>query len=267
MTFARWARRGLMLAAVPLAAVPLAACEATARVTVSTTSAGRGVIAVSLILDREAAARVGDVGAGLRVDDLRRAGWVVDPLVTAPDGSVTATVHHAFAGTFRTSLGPIGLDVHRHRGLVSSGEQVTGTVDLRDGLDAFSDPSLARALGTSSLAGFVQRLQASGGSVPDLHTQLVLQLPGHPTHVAPGGAVANHTVTWDIPLGQQMAIGASAHATDRVALLAFAVALSALVALAIVVVLRVQAHRTHPGTHGRGHRDQWSLASPPPVRR
>jgi hypothetical protein len=258
-------RKQLGCLALLAVAAPLAACQATAKVVLTVSASGRGVLAVSVVLDREAAARIGDVPGALRVADLQHLGWVVDPVTTAGDGSVTATIHHAFGGSGEATallreLGPLQLSLHRHHGLVSSSEEVTGGADLRNGVDAFSDPGLARALGAGTLASAVEQLKSLGGTVPDLHMEIVLALPAHPGHVAPGGSVTGHTVTWTVPLGEQVAIGASAHTTDRVAVLDFAVALLAVGAMIVLVLGRPRSSRS-AGRRGH-HHDRWSLSTP-----
>ena len=258
-------RRILGWLAIGVVVLPLVACQATARVTLSMTSSGHGVVAVAVVLDREAAARIGDVRAALRVADLERAGWVVDPVTIAPDGAVTAGIHRAFASPAEAmgwlrQLGPVQLDVHRSRGLVSTTERVQGGVDLRNGVDAFSDPALAKALGAPSLAAAVEQLRTSGATVPDLRTQLVLHLPGHPVNVSGGGTVSGDTVTWTVPLGQQVAIGAAAKSTDLTAEVFLAVFVLSGLSLVAVVAVRLRARDGSRRPTG-GHRDQWSLAS------
>jgi hypothetical protein len=212
------------VAFVVLAALPLVACQATARVTVTMAASGRGTIAVSLILDHDAARQAGD----LQTSDLARAGWTVDPAVTGRDGGVTTTLHRAFANPSEAtailqSLGVVDLRAHRSRGLISSTDRVDGTIDLRRGLDAFSDPTLARALGVDSVSTLVQQYQATGGQLPDVRAEVVVHLPGH-------------SATTVVPLGHAGTVSVASSATDWVAGLYYLIAAAALIALVIVLL-------------------------------
>lgn len=242
-------------AALLLLVVPLAACRASAQVAVAITNKGSGVITVTLALDPAAATRIGDVRAALRTADLQHAGWVLDP--PQPDA---ASIHHTFANVSEANallatLGPAQLHVHRHRSLLTTKLSADGSVDLRNGLDAFADPSVAKALGADSMSQFVARYESGGGTLPDLSTLISVSLPATPGHVGTG-TVHGHTVTWTVPLGQQLAIGASASATDFVALFWFALALAALVAF-LVLTSRILRQRAD-----QAHHDRFTLSRP-----
>ncbi len=232
-----------------LLVLPLAACRASAQVAVNITNKGTGVITVTLALDQAAAARIGDVRAALRTADLEHAGWVLDP-----PQPTAASIHHNFssvaeANSLLATLGPVQMHLHRHRSFLTTNVSGDGAVDLRNGLDAFADPSLAQALGVDSMTQLVSRYESSGGTLPDLSTQISLSLPGSAAHVGTA-AVHGHTVTWTVPLGQQLALGASSSSTDIVALFWFALALAALVAF-LVLMSRILRQRARDAHHDR----------------
>ena len=246
---------------VLFALLVVAGCQARTSVAVTMTSNGSGMVAVSLVLDGAAAQRIGDVRSALRVADLERTGWTVS-VAPSPDGAVTATIHQAFANPAQANallgqLGPVHLTVRHHHGLISSGSTVSGDVDLRS-VDVYSDPAMARALG-GTLSSVVQQLQASGGTLPDLRTVILLHLPGHPAHVGGGGSVSGDTVTWTVPLGQQVAVAASSSTGDTVALLYFGIALAGVAALGVMLARGTRRRIIPPGD---AHRDQWSLPRP-----
>jgi hypothetical protein len=251
-------RRGASAIALLLCTAPLVACQASALVVLSLRPSGSGSVGVSLVLDREAAARVGDLNAALRVDDLRRTGWVLDPIATGSDGSVTALLHHSFANPAEatrllSALGPTHVTVTRHKGLMASTLGVTGDVDLAAGVDTFGDPALVKALGVTSIGDALKQVKDAGGTTPDVHVSVAAQLPAHPSAISGGGVVHGDTVTWSVPLGQRAALAATAHATDRVAEEWLTAAVSLVVALVVVVVVSARRARS------RRHRDRWSL--------
>jgi hypothetical protein len=238
---------GRRLAALAVA-LPLLACQATAQVAVSTTPGGGGTLAVSLVLDAQAAARL-DLASALQVGDLQRAGWQLVAPVTARNGSVTVTVRHPFHDPAQATalLGTLGAPLHltltRRRGLVSDRLALAGTVDLRGGVDAFADDRLRSSLGLTSLASALAGLQRAGATTPTMDVQVVSDLPGRPRQVAGGGQVRGDTVTWTVPLGAVAVIGASTSSTDTTAEHWLEAAGALLVALAIAVVWEVRARR------------------------
>lgn len=224
----------------------LAGCRASAQAVVAISGSGRGSITVSVTLDREAAARIGNLNDALRVSDLERAGWVVVPSTTAADGSVTASVRHPFANPAQASsllgtLGPVHLSAFRRHGLLSSTVGITGDVDLRAGVDAFGDPALDRALGVPSLAATLAQLQANGAAAPDVSLTVAARLPAR-------------SVTWTIPLGQQLPISAAASSRNIVAAEWFLAAIVLVIGSAATATMQLVRRR-----HGR-HHDHWTLA-------
>jgi hypothetical protein len=250
----------------------LVGCQADVRISVTANQAGVGQLAVSLVLDAQAAARIGDVGQALQLGDLERAGWQVSGPRTGAGGSVTTTISHAFGTPAQASSlleelsaagpggpRPVRLSVRRGRGLTSSSVLVGGDVDLRGGVDAFADDGLRQALGVTSLQAAIDRLRQDGDTVPTVSAEVVAALPGRPVDVTPGGRVAGDTVTWTIPLGGEQAIGASAVVTSEAARRWLAVAAVCLVALVLVAAwgaaaaLRRRPARTTPARRRSPH--------------
>jgi hypothetical protein len=208
--------------------VALVGCQATARVTVTMNGAGAGSVAVALVLDHQAAARIGDVGSLLAVGDLQRQGWVLDPAVTSADGSVTATLHHSFANvasgqSLLDELGPVHLSLSRTRTLLGSRDRVSGVIDLHQGVDAFADTALASTIGAASLASALDQLHAAGAAVPSITVEVVARLPGH-------------TATWSATPGQTQPVATSGSARNVAAVLWLAAAALLLIAAAVLSV-------------------------------
>lgn len=245
-----------------LAALALVGCRATTTVAIDVARNGAGTVAVSVSLDREAAARAGV----LQVGDLERAGWRVTGPVTGADGSVTETVTHAFASPADAArlLGslapappggaaPVRLGVTRGRGVATSRLGVGGTVDLRGGVDAFADRRLLDALGTPSLSASLQQLRQAGDTPPALDLRVTVALPGRIRSVAGTGRVEGGRVVWEVPMGSSTTVGASSavgETVDRRWLEAAGVALAAMAVVLITGWRRARARR---------HRDRWSV--------
>ena len=280
-------------AALAALAVPLCACQATVRVAVAPKANGSGDVTVSLVLDREGAAMIGDLGTGIKTDDLVRAGWTVDKPVVANDGGARVSAHHPFrtvseADTLLAGLAggganvPFHLTVAHSSGTLSSRVRLEGDVDLTGGVDRFADDKLRQALGAPTLAAALDRAKASGAAVPGLTAEVDAVLPGRPAHVD-GGVVSGDTVRWDVPLGARRTIGASAAVADPLALAWLLGAAGFVVALLLVIVVRFRRRRQwrfgdrHSplprdfrgpgGGRNRGHQDRWSMPLGPGSRR
>ena len=131
-----------------LAAITCSACRADITVAIDAGVNGSGTLAVTAVLDKEAASR-----GPVVVDDLRRAGWTVEGPRTLKDGGARLAARHAFksADDFsRLMVDVAGADgpfrdfrLTRHRSLLTTTSTFTGAVDLTRGLtNAFSDPDL-----------------------------------------------------------------------------------------------------------------------------
>ena len=165
-------RRPLRLCAL-LALVALAAgCRVQLTTEVNVRADGSGVITQGIGFDAAALKRVGDPELAIRADDLRQAGWEVDPLER--DGDIAwLRVHHAFADPAEgTALlaqlsGPQGpyrdMVVARTSGLLSSTVSVKGEIDTTAGLAMFGDDKLAAALGGDASGGLLARIEKEEG--------------------------------------------------------------------------------------------------------
>jgi hypothetical protein len=203
------------------------------------TSSGTGSVAVTLVLDRQSVAVVGDK---VDLSDLAQEGWSVTGPVRAPDGSESVTVSHPFRtpaeGTaLLARLGqPVHLTVTASRGALSSTVGLGGSVDLRGGVDAIAG-QVAVLPGGASAA--LHALARSGGTVPVFSLQVTAMFPGKPTAVVGHATVDGATVTWDTPVGARTVLGAKTTRRDAAARrwLAAAVVLAA----AFIIVVGVEA--------------------------
>lgn len=173
-----------------LALVLTAGCQATADVHVRVRADGSGTVSVVVNVDADAAKRLPPAADLLAVDDLRNVGWRVEGPTIAADGSFTVLVQHNFANLAEAnrllasiggSSGPVrGLHLERKSSLGSTTWQLTGSVDLSKGADAFGDPALTAALGNRPVSALAVGLVRPGD--PPLADAVRLtvsaQLPG-----------------------------------------------------------------------------------------
>jgi hypothetical protein len=206
---------------------------------VTLSPSGSGTVAVTLVLDRQAVAVVGDhVG----VSDLRAQGWSVTGPARAQGGSEALTVAHPFrdpgeATALLSRLGePWHLTVTRGQGTFHSSVGVHGSVDLRGGIDALAGAIAGLPAGSAAALAAVAR---SGGTVPAFSVQLVVSLPGPPSHVAGPARLSGTTATWDLPIGQDVVVAVSSRRADAAAERWLAAA--GVLALAFVAVIAVES--------------------------
>ncbi len=182
-------------------------------------------------LDREAQAIAGDLKGKLSVDDLTKAGWkVVGPTkVKGGDVQIVATKKFVSAAgaaqAVRELDGAKGLfkdfTLSQSRGLLKTTTKFAGTVDLRKGIEAFSDDELKQELGSPLGATPQEFAQRIGTALSDaLPIKVGVSLPGSISSNAPldnGGQAA-----WSPKLGDRIELVATAKQwnTKVIALLA-----------------------------------------------
>ncbi len=132
-------------------------CQVRTDVELAVARDGSGTVAVTVTLDKEAAAQVPNLAAQLRVDDLRKAGWQLTGPRRTSGGAVVVSARKRFgrpeqAGAVLEELagrgGPFrGFAVTRTHSFARTTWAARGTVDLSRGLAAFSDQRLTALLG------------------------------------------------------------------------------------------------------------------------
>lgn len=214
---------GFILVAVPTA------CRLRADVLIDVDPDGAGEVTVSVVLDRDAATKIGDPKKAVKVDDLRAAGWkVAEPMVDPGSGEVTLKAVRSFAspGELEAVMTEIGgnsvdppgifskvkLDIDN--GFASTQYTLRANVELSGSLEQFSDPALKEALGGLPLGRTPEQLKAEGGSGDSATLRVTLSLPGGKT--TSNGTSVGDRVRWDFPLdsGMTTSKGLSATAAD-----------------------------------------------------
>lgn len=234
-----------LLPAVAALAVLLTACKVETTVGIDADADGTGRVRVEIALDRDAAQRVPDLGKQLRVDDLRAAGWQVEKPEKADGGGVTVEAVKRFrtpseaAQAIEELSGPTGpfrdFELQRDRSFLKTKTALTGTVDLRRGVEAFGDDALRERLGGTTL-GFdpAELEQRLGTPLAEVFLfDVNVRLPGH------------DGIDWRPRLGERIEVSARAERWNDRNIGAAAVSLGAAVALVIVLVRRRRAN--HPG--------------------
>lgn len=242
----------------------LAGCNTTAIVRVDVKPNGSGTVEVDVLLDAEAAAKVGDLSKVVDFSDLRKAGWKIEgPSVSKglPKGQVTVRASRPFdnveqANKILTSIsgpdGPLkGVKLTRTSSFTSTKLTAVGTVDLSKGLEAFGDSDLTKALG-ASVADTAKQLNGGKPVTGDL--KVGLQVGGlNWTGTMGKESVGNKLVDAETSLGGKPdRIDVHATQTHWTAIL--------LAALAVVAVLGALVLTLVPLLPGRG-------APPPPKRK
>ena len=186
---------------------------------------GAGHVTVEVSLDRDAAARAGDLSP--RVADLRRAEWTVRGPLERAGGGVALTAKKDFRSVEEATkiLGDLGeplrdVRVTRSRSFAKTHTDFTGTLDLSRGVESFSDARLATQLGGRPLGVDPDRLEEANKG---LSMRVRARLAG-------GGA------SWQARAGDRTPMRASAEAWNAWNLLL--AALSAACALGAVLAVR-----------------------------
>jgi hypothetical protein len=183
----------------------LAGCQVHLTVDTRVEADGSGTVAVGVGLDDEALAKVGDLGAQLRVEDLRASGWTVTGPTREGDGFtwVRATKPFADPAGATAVLNEVngadgafgGWTVARGSSPLSTSYSVTGAVDLTRGMETFTDQALRDALGGDPYGGGIAALEAEQGRpVADMvDVQVTVEVPGATRTFAPSLADADPT--------------------------------------------------------------------------
>jgi len=239
-------RRLRLFLLLAIASVLLASCRVDTAVGIAVEPNGSGTITVTVVLDRDAAQRLGDPATAVRLDDLRAAGWAVeDPAADADSGELTYRASRSFAspGQLAGVLAEIGggdgtsSGVFRDvtlgvvDGFGSTEYSFSSGLELSGSLEQFSDAELTAALGGLPLARTPEELAAETGAAPDtIGLELRVALPGQIDDS--NGEVNGTEVSWTYPLSgapTSTTLTASSSVSERSPVLFLGVGAAALV--------------------------------------
>jgi hypothetical protein len=249
--FAAFPTLGLTLT---LALALTTACEARVQVDLDVHAGGDGTLTVSVGLDDEVMAEVGDLGDVLEVDDLTERGWVISEPAKEDDGFTWVRATRAFDSAAEATAvldevsgpdGPFGtLALTHDRDLLTTRYSLTGAVDLRAGLEAFSDSALVAALDGTPFGVTTAELEERAGRPLDEAVKFGLSasLPGELRSNAP--VPSPDRAVWEPRLGSRAAVTATGERFNVGTVVWGAIAVAA--ALALVVLVAVRLARRSP---------------------
>ena len=230
------------------------ACRVDIQVGIDAETDGSGRVRVEVVADREVARAV-DLSAGVRVEDLKQAGWEVEGPTPRPDGGVqvVATKRFADAAGAQAAVeevsgpdGPFqGFRLERSRSFARTTTRFAGRVDFARGVEAFGDPGVRAALGGSDVGVDLARLeQVLNGPVDRaVGVQVAVRLPGRVESNAP--QQSDNGARWELRLRDRVELTAESSAWNVGNLAGAALAALGLVAAVVVVGRRV---RRSPGS-------------------
>ena len=281
-------RTALLVAALTVLA---AACRVDTAVVVDIDDDGSGVVTVVFTADADAVARVPELAEGMRLDDVRDAGWTVDGPFSRSDGGVEVRAVKAFesASQLPAVLAEIaGEDVifsevvlKQTRSFAQSDYEFDIVVDPTPPIEAFSDGGLAAIFDGQPFGRPLEDLIAEAGRPQDsLGLQFSVTLldsdddfsastgsgatsPEEPATVEP--EIEGSTATWQFSYGDPQAkIGASNTVKDtfaplwlnlaRAAAIGFGVVVLGLAVAWLVTLLRTPKGRGRRATRRRQQR-------------
>ena len=187
--------------------VILSGCRVEASVDVDVAANGSGRVRVSLVLDDDAVARIGDIQTELKLDDLEAADWTVE----TPERSGVLTVvgvSKAFGapGDLQRVLDEVagpgvfgGWKISLDESFASRSWTVSGTTTLSGSLDQFSDDQVADALDGLRLGRTPDELRAEFGGEPSVPVRVTVHLPAEVTSSSTGAAMIDETTrAWSL---------------------------------------------------------------------
>lgn len=181
--------RSLLAGVVALVAVvALVGCRMQVDTTITVAADGTGRVTQAVGLDDAALARIGDLDRQVAVDDLRAAGWTVDPPVR--EGDLTwVRAHRDVADTTELAVavsqlnGPAGpfrdVATGQSDGFFERRTEFDAVFDLTGGPGLFGDPALAAVPGDPWGALLAEIAAEEGRPATEMVTfDVTVELPG-----------------------------------------------------------------------------------------
>ena len=180
---ARLPRR--ILAAIALSIV-CASCKVDLTINVAMKADGSGTVTLTAIADAQILQKAPQIASDLRFDDLKAAGWTVQGPAPTADGGLQVVIAHPFQtpeqgtailASINGSNGPlVGMGLSRVHAKGTTTFAINGALQLKGGLDAFTDSELLTAVGATP---YTAQLAAATVQPADaISATLTVSLPG-----------------------------------------------------------------------------------------
>jgi HAD superfamily hydrolase (TIGR01509 family) len=201
----------------------LAACRAEVGIDIDVADDGSGEVLVVLELDPVAAGSLLDVATGLQLEDLARAGWVIEPPEVQDDGWTRVSAAKTFGLPEQLPEildeidGPDGLlrsfRLERTHSFARIDYRLSGVLDPTGGIDQFADAELEALLGTD-LSALAEEAGIDGS---EISVTLRARLPGEVRSETPTGTTVpgDRAVGWTVTLADSAPVSVDLAATTR----------------------------------------------------
>lgn len=228
-------------------------CQVTLSARIDLRADGSGTVHAGVGFDDEAVREIGDLGAALRADDLRRAGWEVVGPTREDDGLTWVRASKGFEDPDEAAVvaaelsGPDGpfqdFQVTHERSLLRTRTSFRGVVDLTGGLAGLSDADLQTALGDFDLGLDLEGLRRRfGDALGDrVRVEVSAGLPGQVE--AEGATVDGGRAVWTPAPGERLELAATGDLRRLAPLVYGTLALVAVAGGLVVFVLRARVRR------------------------
>jgi len=233
------------------------ACRVDATVDISVAADGSGVVKLTVVADAEAMDLVPDAPEALRLEDLAKAGWVIEgPDVNeAGDLTVSATKRFDSAESLPGVVAEIAGDGVLFKDLklteshtfdliglapARTRYEITGMVDPSPDLETFGDEAIKSQLGLP-LGRAVSRISADAGGPlsQSLGLQVVIRMPSGISSLDESAVIDGNTATFTMSFGDSpVSLDSSSGSEDILPRVWAIVALLAAVALALILLGR-----------------------------
>lgn len=201
------ASRAIVHVVVALVATAmLTSCRVDQTISVDVSPNGSGRVAVTLTADAGVMAKVPDLAADVRTDDLQDAGWDVDGPDKTDDGGLRLVLTRDFDTPEQATAilsqvsgtnGPLrAVTLARSGKDTNSVWNLTGSLQVTGGLRAFIDDAGAELIGGAPFAG---ELKDAGLEIGEaIKIEFTASLPG--TIDATTGVAGESGITWRVPM-------------------------------------------------------------------
>jgi hypothetical protein len=184
------------------------ACRVESTTSIRVEPDGSGTVTVAVVLDAEAARRLGDPSTALALDDLSQAGWsVAEPVGGAEGLELRAEREFTSPDDLPAVLAEVGgtdgvfrdVELRVVDGFARTDYEFSTRVELTGSPEQFGDPELGTILGDLPLGRTPDQLAFEGAGDPDAMRLVVrVELPGD--ELETNGRARDDVAEWSFPI-------------------------------------------------------------------